>query len=133
MPWVPSWTSLRPVYSSYASKVPIDVHGVLKYTFNNIDPPAKMNNRAASNGMFTINIKIKPRLPAPASHTNRAVNTIARPADTDNRKAKKRDIDDRKEQPEAHDREVKLYRTKSKRRRDYSRRHLLILRLWSYR
>lgn len=56
------WTTLRPVYSSHPAKISIDEHGVLKYTFSNIQLPAKMNNEEASNGMFTYSVKMKPNL-----------------------------------------------------------------------
>jgi hypothetical protein len=57
------WKTLRPVYSSHKATVTISEQGVLKYTFSNIELPAKMNNDAASNGMFTFTIKQKPNLP----------------------------------------------------------------------
>lgn len=56
------WSTLRPVYSSHKASVTISEQGVLKYTFANIELPAKMTNDAASNGMFTFTIKQKPNL-----------------------------------------------------------------------
>jgi uncharacterized repeat protein (TIGR01451 family) len=56
------WKSLRPIYSSHNATVSINENGVLKYTFKNIQLPAKMYNDAASNGMFTFTIKQKPNL-----------------------------------------------------------------------
>lgn len=57
------WTSLRPITSSHNASISIDENGVLKYTFANIQLPAKMNNEAGSNGMFVYSIKLKPNLP----------------------------------------------------------------------
>jgi uncharacterized repeat protein (TIGR01451 family) len=56
------WSSLRPVYSTHKAKISIDEHGVLKYTFKDIQLPAKMYDDAGSNGMFTFTIKQKPNL-----------------------------------------------------------------------
>lgn len=56
------WSTLTPVYSSHPAKVEIDEHGVLKYTFGNINLPAEMHDPEGSNGMFTYTIKQKPDL-----------------------------------------------------------------------
>jgi hypothetical protein len=66
------WTSLRPIYSSHNAKVSIDDNGVLKYTFNNIQLPAESMDEAASNGMFTFSIKVKPNLAAGTQIYNNA-------------------------------------------------------------
>lgn len=57
------FTSLKPIYSSHNATVSIDENGVLKYTFKNIQLPAKMNDEAGSNGMFVFSVKLKPNLP----------------------------------------------------------------------
>lgn len=57
------WKSLRPIYSSHNANVTIDNNGVLKYTFTNIQLPAKMYDDAGSNGMFVYSIKLKRNLP----------------------------------------------------------------------
>jgi len=66
------WKSLRPIYSSHSARISIDENGVLKYTFPNIQLPAKMNNEAASNGMFLFSIKLKPNLPYGTQIKNKA-------------------------------------------------------------
>lgn len=66
------WSSLRPIYSSHKSKVSIDEHGVLKYTFSNINLPAKMYDERGSNGMFTFTIKLKRNLPLGTKIRNKA-------------------------------------------------------------
>ncbi|MFA6057797.1 MAG: T9SS type A sorting domain-containing protein [Taibaiella sp.] len=97
------WSSLRPVYSSHKARVSIDEHGVLKYTFKDIQLPAKMYDDAGSNGMFTFTIKLKPNLAYGTQIwnqagiyfdynepviTNTVVNTLKEPTDIDNRKNK---------------------------------------------
>jgi uncharacterized repeat protein (TIGR01451 family) len=93
------WKSLRPIYSSHKAAVTIDENGVLKYTFSNIQLPAKMNDDAGSNGMFVYSIKLKPNLPygtqikndagiyfdynAPVA-TNSVMNTIKNPTSVGN-------------------------------------------------
>lgn len=57
------WSSVKPIYSSHVSKVEINEHGVMKYTFSNINLPAKMYDEPGSNGMFTYTAKLKPNLP----------------------------------------------------------------------
>ncbi len=93
------WTSLRPIYSSHAAKVTIGENGVLKYTFKDINLPAKMHNEPASNGMFTFSIRQKPMLPYGTKITNsaaiyfdynepvitnRVLNTISQPTGIEN-------------------------------------------------
>jgi uncharacterized repeat protein (TIGR01451 family) len=97
------WSSLRPTYSSHKAKVSIDEHGVLKYTFKDIQLPAKMHDDAGSNGMFTFTIKLKPNLAYGTQIwnqagiyfdynepviTNAVVNTLKQPTDIDDRKNK---------------------------------------------
>jgi uncharacterized repeat protein (TIGR01451 family) len=97
------WSSLRPVYSSHKAKISIDEHGVLKYTFKDIQLPAKMYDDAGSNGMFTFTIKQKPNLAFGTQIwnaagiyfdynepviTNSVLNTLQEPTGIDDRKNK---------------------------------------------
>lgn len=66
------WTTLHPVYQSHPCVVTIDELGVAKFTFNNINLPAEMNDAQGSNGMFTYTIKTKPNLPLGTQFTNNA-------------------------------------------------------------
>ncbi|KAA5534500.1 T9SS type A sorting domain-containing protein [Taibaiella lutea] len=66
------WKSLRPISSSHNASISIDENGVLKYTFSNIQLPAKMNDEAGSNGMFVYSIKLKPNLPYGTEIKNKA-------------------------------------------------------------
>jgi hypothetical protein len=97
------WRTLRPVYSTHKAKISIDEHGVLKYTFKDIQLPAKMYDDAGSNGMFTFTIKQKPNLAYGTQIwnqagiyfdynepviTNTVLNTLKEPTDIDDRKNK---------------------------------------------
>lgn len=99
------WSSLRPIYSSHKAKISIDEHGVLKYTFKDIQLPAKMYDDAGSNGMFTFTIKLKSNLAYGTQIwnqagiyfdynepviTNTVVNTLREPTDIDDRKNKEK-------------------------------------------
>jgi len=66
------WSSLRPITSSHKASISIDENGVLKYTFSNIQLPAKMYDEAGSNGMFVYSIKLKPNLPYGTEIRNKA-------------------------------------------------------------
>lgn len=65
-------TTLKPGYSSHPATISMDENGVLKYTFANINLPAKMYDEVASNGMFTYSIKTRKNLPVGTQFTNRA-------------------------------------------------------------
>lgn len=59
-----NWSTVRPIYSSHkTSSIQISETGVLKYTFKNINLPAKMQDEPGSNGMFSFTIRTKPNLP----------------------------------------------------------------------
>lgn len=66
------WTTLHPVYQSHHCVVTIDEQGVAKFTFNNINLPAEMNDAQGSNGMLTYTIKTKHNLPLGTQFTNNA-------------------------------------------------------------
>jgi hypothetical protein len=66
------WSTLKPIYSSHPGVASIDEHGVLKYTFANINLPAAMYHEAASQGMFSYSISLKPGLEAGTEITNNA-------------------------------------------------------------
>ncbi len=94
------WKSLRPVYSSHkTSNIQISETGVLKYTYKNINLPAKMHDEQGSNGMFTYSIRTKPNLPLGTVFSNTAaiyfdynepvitnttINTLYKPTSIDN-------------------------------------------------
>ncbi|WP_118975858.1 DUF7619 domain-containing protein [Taibaiella koreensis] len=67
-----NFSSLRPVYSSHKGNVTINEQGELRYTFDNINLPAKMYDEVGSNGMFTFTIKQKPNLPLGTKIKNKA-------------------------------------------------------------
>ncbi len=66
------WTTMRPVYQSHPCVVTMDNNGVAKFTFNNINLPAQMNDDFGSNGMLTYTIKTKKNLPVGTQFTNSA-------------------------------------------------------------
>ncbi|PSK90046.1 DUF7619 domain-containing protein [Taibaiella chishuiensis] len=94
------WKTLRPVYSSHkTSNIQISETGVLKYTYKNINLPAKMHDEAGSNGMFTYSIRTRSNLPLGTVFTNTAAiyfdynepvitntttNTLYKPTSVDN-------------------------------------------------
>jgi len=99
------WSSLRPVYSSHKAKVSISEQGVLKYTFDDINLPAKMYDESGSNGMFTYTIRQKPNLPLGTQIwnkagiyfdynepviTNQVVNTLYKPTGIENTGSRER-------------------------------------------
>lgn len=67
-----NWSTLRPIYQSHACQVSMDENGVVKFTFNNIHLPAKVQNEAGSNGMLTYTIHRKSNTPLGTQFTNRA-------------------------------------------------------------
>ena len=90
-------TTLKPGHSSHPSTVSMSETGVLKYTFNNINLPAKMHDEIGSNGYFTYSIKTKKNMPIGTQFTNSAaiyfdfnepvitnttVNTLSEPTST---------------------------------------------------
>jgi uncharacterized repeat protein (TIGR01451 family) len=67
-----NWSTLKPSYHSHNCEVTISETGVAKWTFKNIQLPAKMYNEALSNGMFTYTIHTKPGLAYGTQFTNSA-------------------------------------------------------------
>lgn len=66
------WSTLHPEYQSHPCKVTIGENGVVKFTFTNINLPAKIYDEQGSNGMFTYTIKTKSGLPLGTKFTNSA-------------------------------------------------------------
>jgi hypothetical protein len=65
-------TTLRPIYSSHPASVTVSDAGELRYTFNNINLPAAMDNELLSNGFFIYSIEMKPNRPFGTQFTNSA-------------------------------------------------------------
>jgi len=69
------WTTLRPVYQSAQCRVTLDQVGtarIAKFTFQNIDLPAQVDDDLRSNGMFTYTVKTMPSLAVGTQIKNRA-------------------------------------------------------------
>ena len=93
------WTTLRPVYMSDKCVVDMNDHGIITFTFSNIDLPPSSSEPITSNAMFTYTVKQRPALPygtqiknrasiyfdfnAPVM-TNQTLNTIGWPTSTPN-------------------------------------------------
>jgi len=67
-----NWASLRPVYESHNCVVTMDTHGVVKFTFSDINLPTKASNEVTSNGMFTYTVKTKTGMPLGTQFKNNA-------------------------------------------------------------
>jgi hypothetical protein len=67
-----NWSTLKPVYQSHPCVVTMDENGVVKFTFNNINLPAEMQNEPASHGMLTYTIRRKSNTPIGTQFTNSA-------------------------------------------------------------
>jgi hypothetical protein len=66
------WTTLRPIYKSHPCVVTLSDGGVAKFTFKNINLPAKIYDEMGSNGMFTYTIKRKNNLAVGTQFKNSA-------------------------------------------------------------
>ncbi|MFI5195571.1 MAG: T9SS type A sorting domain-containing protein [Chitinophagales bacterium] len=66
------WTTLQPVYESAPCKITLSTHGVVKFTFNDINLPPASSQPVTSNGMFTYTIKIRHGLSGGAQFRNHA-------------------------------------------------------------
>lgn len=66
------WTTLKAVYNTHPCKVSISETGEARFEFKNINLPAKADNEAGSQGMFSYTIRAKKNLAIGTQFTNSA-------------------------------------------------------------